>query len=84
MAKDRNREDRHRNRYLVTFRPEAHGDWLRAHATETGRTVNAVMVQALAEYRERVVQLEDEQSATAANATGATPADALAATANCT
>jgi hypothetical protein len=34
--------------------PEADRAWLFAHATETGSAVNAIIVRAVAEYREQV------------------------------
>jgi hypothetical protein len=45
--------DRHK-RYPIPFRP-AGGDesWLRDHAKHTGQAVNAILRQALAEYRQR-------------------------------
>lgn len=41
----------------ISFRPpEADRLWLMEHAASTGRAVNAILVAALAEYRERQEQ----------------------------
>lgn len=37
----------------ISLRPGPHRDWLLAYAEKTGQAVNAVLVQALAEFRER-------------------------------
>jgi hypothetical protein len=42
--------------------PQADREWLFAHAAETGSAVNAIIVRAVAEYREHV-QSEQMQSA---------------------
>lgn len=45
--------DRHKNP-MIPFRPEMdQRAWLRQHAAATGRAVNAILRQALTEYRNR-------------------------------
>jgi hypothetical protein len=46
----------------IPFRPPA-GDraWLLAHAAETGRAVNAVLAEALVQYRQRAEQDKCQQ-----------------------
>jgi hypothetical protein len=45
--------DRHKHTPIRFRPPEADRSWLMKRAGETGRAVNAILAEALAEYRER-------------------------------
>jgi|GEM_PF-2547207 len=46
----------------VAYRPPADlRGWLLAYAAQTGRAVNAIITQALSEYRERIEQADQDR-----------------------
>lgn len=45
--------DRHKHHPIPVRLPEADRSWLRDYAERTRRAINAVIVQAIAEYRKR-------------------------------
>ena len=46
--------DRHKSPTITLRLPERDRTWLLAHAADSGRTVNAIVTEALAVYRKRI------------------------------